>query len=242
MRFILILIASLVLPTSLQAASLRVNPVRVVLSGAHPIAAITVTNTGDALVWLQMRLVAWSQSDGEDQFAPTRDILANPSIFKIAPGAEQIIRLGLQSAAVGREGSYRVFLEELPQSAPEHPNEVRTLLRISIPVFTPAKDGSARIAWRLLRPKDGAAYLWFHNEGERHVQINGVTLTDDDGHILEAQNMSLYVLPGAWRRARLDAREPLPSGEHVNLHVAADQDGVVLRPAAEAEAHGPGAD
>jgi P pilus assembly chaperone PapD len=37
-------------------------------------------------------LKQWSHRDGPDEFQDSRDVLLNPMIFELDPGAEQIVR------------------------------------------------------------------------------------------------------------------------------------------------------
>jgi len=118
MRFpALLLLAALAAPVSAQPASLRVFPVRITLAPSRPIATLTVSNTSPVAVALQMGLVAWRQQDGQDRFEPTEQVLANPAIFKIEPGAQQVVRLGLRTPLDGKEGSYRPCCSGLTEVA-----------------------------------------------------------------------------------------------------------------------------
>src|SRR5882757_8231195 len=194
MRFpALLLLAALAAPVSAQPASLRVFPVRITLAPSRPIATLTVSNTSPVAVALQMGLVAWRQQDGQDRFEPTEQVLANPAIFKIEPGAQQVVRLGLRTPLDGKEGSYRLFLQELPNPSADNQEAVVTLLRLSVPVFTPAKTVAPHLSWKISSASDGKASLWVANDGDRHAQITAITLTAADGRPLFHQPMSLYV-------------------------------------------------
>jgi fimbrial chaperone protein len=217
-----IVAANLLIAVSAQAASLRVFPIRVELTAGHPIEVLTVGNNSDTPVSVQMQLAAWNQRDDIDQFEPTRDILANPAIFRIPPGGQQIIRVGLRVTPAAREGSYRVFLQELPSNAPAQSGQVQTLLRLSVPIFTHAKAEPAHLRWRITPRSDGKADLWASNDGDAHIQIHTVTLTDASGRALASQPMSLYILPGAWRHSQIPLTAPLTVGAPVTLQATTD--------------------
>lgn len=205
------------------AAMLKAYPVRLALSPDEPVATMTIQNSGAEVTRLQLRVMAWSQENGEDVFRPTRDVLANPAMFELAPGAQQIARFGLQSGAVPREGSYRVFLQEVPTREAGKPGEVITLLQISIPIFIPVKGAISQLTWSLDSSGADKASLQVQNTGGGHVQVTGLTLTRADGQVVSDQKMSVYVLPGAWRRAAIDLKSPLKRGERLTFRAETDQ-------------------
>lgn len=197
----------LALPVSLlaaigaQAASLSVAPLRIVLTPERPVASLTMGNTDEAEIAVQAEAVAWSQEDGRDVYAPTRDVLVNPAIFKLPPGGRQIVRLGLQVPAEVRERSYRVFLRQLPrdqalpQAGAEGPR-LQTLLRIGIPVFVPPhKVQQQSLQWSL-QSDAGKLRLVLDNQGSEHIQVTRVVVRRDGGAELLRKDLSVYVLAG----------------------------------------------
>ena len=206
-----------------QAAMLKTYPVRLALSPDEPVTTLTIQNSGAEATRLQLRVMAWSQENGEDVFHPTRDVLANPGMFELAPGAQQIARLGLQTGATPSEGSYRVFVQEVPTREAGKPGEVVTLLQISIPIFTPAKGATNQLVWSLDTQSADKASLLVRNTGGGHVQVTSLTMTRADGQVVSDQKMSVYVLPGAWRRASVDLKSPLKRGDRLTFRAETDQ-------------------
>ncbi|MFD2428818.1 molecular chaperone [Sphingobium scionense] len=90
-------------PASGWAATLKIYPVLVALDDKTPVETMTIENSGDAPARMQVRVVAWRQDNGQDLFEETRDILANPPLFEIAPGGQQIARFGLRTAPAPTE-------------------------------------------------------------------------------------------------------------------------------------------
>ena len=86
--------------TTAQAGSFAVSPTRADLTADRAIAALTVRNTGDEPAVVQLQTVAWSQDHGTEVMIETQDLLASPPIFTLAPGAAQIVRIGLRKPAV----------------------------------------------------------------------------------------------------------------------------------------------
>ncbi|MBC7985518.1 MAG: molecular chaperone [Sphingomonadaceae bacterium] len=205
------------------AGSLTVFPVRVQLSADEPVQTLTVRNSGGEPSRVQLRVYAWSQAAGEEVLAETREVLANPPLFEIAPGDEQLARLGLRASAGDVERSYRVILEEVPIDELARPGEVRALLRISIPIFVPPAAARVQLDWSA-RPSDGALMLGLANGGNTHVQISRLTITRADGSPLGAEDMSVYLLPGARTERSFAVSLPVRSGERLRIEVLTDSD------------------
>src|SRR5919197_3432502 len=98
-----------------HAGSLQVSPLRLTLSSAQTIDAITVHNSGSDSMVVQVQAFTWSQEDEQDIYIPTKEILANPPIFSLPAGGSQILRIGLRrEPPQQRELSYRLYLQQIP--------------------------------------------------------------------------------------------------------------------------------
>jgi fimbrial chaperone protein len=210
-------------PASGWAATLKIYPVLVALDDKTPVETMTIENSGDAPARMQVRVVAWRQDNGQDLFEETRDILANPPLFEIAPGGQQIARFGLRTASAPTEKSYRVFLEEIPTDRPTAAGEIRTLLRVSIPIFVTAPGAQASLAWQLTATNDRQLMLTARNEGSAHVHLNRLDLKRADGTPLATRQESIYNLPGATRTFLFDMQRPVRGGEKLTLDAATGQ-------------------
>src|SRR5579863_8466496 len=190
----------LVLPVLARAASLDVDPIRVVFSADYTITVVTLTNAGDTPATVQLEPVAWSQDKGEDVYAPTRGLLATPPIFTVQPHAKQIIRLGLRAKPDPvREGCYRLYLQEVPQAQQVKGLGVQMALRIGVPVFVePTAPLKPSLQWTLKRVSDNELELDAVNNGNAHVQVKQIALTGPDSVTLQVQQAA-YILPGASR-------------------------------------------
>jgi len=180
-------------------ASLDVNPVRLTLSRAQSVAALTVRNAGTQPAVLHLKTMAWTQDGAADQYSPTRELLATPPIFMLAPGAAQTVRVGLRRAIdAERELAYRLYLQEVPDSAPPAGTGVRIALRIGVPVFVlPEVPAAPLLRWRAERAT-GAILLHAENAGRAHARIVELRLLA--GSPIAAEAAGAYVLPGqSWR-------------------------------------------
>ncbi|MFZ3174145.1 MAG: fimbria/pilus periplasmic chaperone [Thiobacillus sp.] len=179
-QFIFASLVLLGLPGAAGASSLGISPTRVTLTEKTPTAAITVVNQGTDLKVIQTELLRWTQEGGKDVHAPTRDLLANPPVFTVAPGKTQVIRVGLNRASSDtQELAYRLFLQEV--SPPPLPGftGLQVALRIGVPVFVvPAKAPvSSMLRWKAVRMEAGTIQLTVSNEGNVHAELAEVMLS-----------------------------------------------------------------
>lgn len=194
------------------AATLQIQPVRLTLSAAAGGSGkFAVINRGDTAVVLQVRLFTWGQdAAGHDVLAPSSDVLFTPSIMRVERDSRQTVRFafrpGVTADAIS-ERAFRIFLDELPQSAPdlESVSPAGTLIRMRymLPLFAGGEKGRAGpVAVEVKRGREGCVFRLL-NKGTRHVRVSGF-------HALH-QNKSFkiaaprYLLPG------VDVGVPCPS-------------------------------
>jgi fimbrial chaperone protein len=191
--------------------ALSVLPVNVFLSPGQKATSLTVTNKGESETAIQIRAYAWSQKDGDGDFqlTATNMVVLSPPIARMAPGANQVVRLILRQLPEGREATYRILIDQIPP--PAEPGVVHVVLRLSIPIFAqPAIRSFADVQFHLER-KDGQIYLVAINAGNLHETIRDIVLTASDGRKLKPEsNASPYILSGVTRRWRITAQDSLP--------------------------------
>lgn len=217
-----------------EAASFKVYPVRIVLTPKQAIQTMVVHNNGSEPSRVQLRVFAWRQVNGADVFEETQDVLANPPLFQMGPNGDQIARFGLRTSPGSAEKSYRVFLQEVPDAGPTNPGQIRTLLRISIPIFVSAPNAVGRLNWRLLAAAGRRVKLLIRNDGNAHVQINRLTLAGRGGTTLVHTDASIYLLPGTAREIALDATAPIGIGQSIKLTAETDQGNIPAEMVSEA--------
>jgi fimbrial chaperone protein len=225
--------AAIAAASPVHAAGLKVFPVRVLLTPGEAVQTMTIENSSDTPSRIQMRVYSWRQVDGQDVLEPTREVLANPTLFEVAPGGTQITRFGLRTARSDQEKSYRVVLEEIPGTRAPKPGEVQTLLRISIPIFVPPGQPLGKLRWRAWPAGVQKVGFAIRNEGNAHVQINRLTLKRHDGKALGQQHMSVYLLPGSTRQVELNVGSPIAAGQALVLDATTDQADVTAELVAE---------
>ena len=183
MSRILILSVLMLLAAPAMAAGVSVSPVLLTLSTQHTSTAVTVTNdTGEEKVF-QADPVAWRHQGDEDVYEPTTQIVASPPLFRLMPGAKQVVRIGVPDTASVNdtaEGTYRLFLQEVP-AAPkgdtEGGSQLKMLLRLGLPVFrSPVRPQPESMSWQARRNADGRIELMMRNTGNVHVRLSDLQL------------------------------------------------------------------
>ncbi len=193
------------------AGSFQVNPIRIEIAKGATTAAITVRNDGDEAIVIQASMVGWTQDDsGQDMYAPTTEALVTPPVMTVAPGGEQIVRVGLRRAAdPQRELTYRLYLAEVPPPPKPGFTGLQVALRVGVPVFVPPlAPVIRRLEWSAQTAADGTIRLAAQNTGNTHVQITDFELgVTGAGEPLAHQTALAYVLAGQRRLWQL----PVPA-------------------------------
>lgn len=105
--------------------------------------------------------------------------MVSPPIATIAPAAMQVVRLILRQPPVGREVTYRIFVDQIPP--PAEPGMVHVVLRLSIPIFAqPATPAVPRIRFHI-EQEGGQLVLVGVNNGLRHEALRNIALHTSDG-------------------------------------------------------------
>lgn len=208
-----------------RAASFEVGPVLIKLSAQHPVAVEEVRNDSDTPVTIQVSVAAWEQSEDADRYLPTRDLVATPPIFTLAPAGRQIVRVASRLAwPLLQERSYRMFLQQVPSGrAPGERTVLQVLLRLGVPVFVEPQSGvvAPRLVWSAQATAHGLT-VRVDNQGSGHARINSLTVYDGSRHRLAQGPVGFYVLPGHARSFTLTSNRAVKPG--MRLHVKAQTD------------------
>lgn len=195
------------LPVPAVAGNFSISPLRVDFGQDSGTAALTVRNEDSTPVVIQAEGFAWSQDDGQDALAPTRDLLISPAVFTVPPGGSQLVRVALRRALdPTRELPYRMTLQEVPPAVRQEYTGLQVALRMSVPVFVAsAAPATPRVVWHGQRNADGRLVVAARNDGTAHERVRGFTLKTADGAVtVFEQPVMTYVLPGAERRWVID--------------------------------------
>jgi fimbrial chaperone protein len=221
----LALCALAAVPFGAEAGAFQVSPVRIDLGGLALTAAVTVRNDGAEPVVIQSTIVAWSQANGQDAYAPTNDALATPPLATIPPGGEQIVRVGMRRPPDRHaELAYRLYVQEVPATTRPLQTSLQVALRVGIPVFVaPAEPASRKLDWSAVMASDGELQLKVNNRGNTHLQVAAMTVVAPDSRREFARQHGLaYVLAGQAREWVMKLAGIDPQLQSVTLHLTSD--------------------
>lgn len=161
--------------SQVTAASFGLAPIGITIAPREQSGSVVVTNTGADDVVIQVRPYAWTQN-GQESRTETRELVLNPPIFKLAAGAQQLVRVASRVAAPQEvERAYRLVFSEVPAAAQEvEATGFRIRVAMDIPLYVePVTLSSVQLAWRLERSADGSR-LVVTNSGGRHFRLRDV--------------------------------------------------------------------
>lgn len=201
MRLLAALVFILLCHPAARAAPLQVSPVSVDLTAPSQTATVNLRNEGDRPVNIQVRVFSWTQVNGEDQLAPSRNVIASPPAATLQPGTTYTIRIArIAPPLASGEESYRLLVDQLPDINLRRPAaSVDMALRYSIPVFFAQRDAGADLAWTIRR-SGKTLMAEAVNTGNRHAKIAGLAVASKAGKVSFGEGLNGYVLPGTTRR------------------------------------------
>jgi fimbrial chaperone protein len=177
-------------------AAIVVEPVLLDIDAPAVAGALKLRNTDQADVSIQTRVFRWIQSDGQETLSPATGVAASPPIVTLQPGSDYTVRVVRTSETpVSGEESYRVVVDELPDSRKDQANTVNILIRQSIPVFFRAKRLTrANVSWTY-RIEGNQVEVFATNTGDDRLRVASLRLHDKFGkEILFGNGLVGYVL------------------------------------------------
>jgi fimbrial chaperone protein len=179
-----------------EAASIAVDPITFTMQAAQGAEVLRVSNTDDKPVRVQVTPMAWALVDGSQHESESDGLLLNPPIFSIDAHKMQFVRFGLRQHKVPEiEESYRLLVEEVPDPNAAQVSGLRTVLRLSVPVFVAPERPVKHLTWQLLASADGM-HLVAVNDGNVHQRLVRVSALGDGKAATVISSVATYVLPG----------------------------------------------
>lgn len=204
-----------------SAQAFQVRPVRLDLAARQPASQLVVTNPTNRTLLIQAEAFDWSQDKDQEILNPSTNLIVNPPIFELAPGAQQVVRVGLRRAIEGGvQKHHRVWLSQVATPGADSDTGVQMLLRVSLPVFvTGSGTGAPQAVWQR---HAGSGAIEMGNSGQRHLHVRELRL------LAEGEKTTTlgpcYALPGGL------CRWPLPADWHGKVvHIEAESDAGILR-------------
>jgi fimbrial chaperone protein len=199
---------------SAWASTFTVSRVQVYLSSKNRSEILTVRNSSSETLRFQLRVFAWDESpQGEMILNPTGDIVFFPQLFTLAPAGERNVRVGTATPPGSVEKTYRLFIEELPQSdgsAGAPAGEVRILTRLGIPIFLQPPRGTAQGRIEDIAVGQGRVSFQVRNAGTVHFVAKTIRITglgDADEPVVQGALEGWYILAGRSRLFELELPE-----------------------------------
>ncbi|TFZ08772.1 fimbrial biogenesis chaperone [Ramlibacter humi] len=229
--------AAVLLAGVATAADLQISPITLEFGPTQQGQGVWLRNSGGGPVDAQVRVLRWSQNDGQETLEPTRELLPTPSFIRIEPGGQQLVRIvRVRPQAPEAELTYRLLIDELPvtrassaagtagSDAEEQAQQqvgLRFLLRYSVPVFVAPTQASPSPSAAPASPALQASWqagtptvLSIANSGNRRVRISRLVHEDAGGkRTLLAPGLLGYVLAGKTMQWPLKAGPGLGAGQ-----------------------------
>lgn len=164
-----------------SAAMLSVSPTLVRVDSPSAAGALTLRNDGDGPAAVQVRVFEWTKQDGQDRLRPTDKVVASPPMATLSPNKDYLVRIvRTDKTPVRAVENYRLFVDQLPDPSPGV-NNVKLLVRQSIPVFFRAGNfARASVVWTL-RKVSGKVVLSAVNNGDDELRLTSLTLVGRNG-------------------------------------------------------------
>ncbi|MGE0100542.1 MAG: molecular chaperone [Hydrogenophaga sp.] len=205
-----------------QAGSFAVAPVYIYMTPRERVVAVKLANSGETEVALQADLYTWSQSaDGVDSLVPTEDLILAPSIIRLAPKSQQVVRLALlRPADLQRQLTYRLIVREVPEVFQQKDNTIQlpVALALSMPVYVTPPGAKRLLECEVQRPTAQTLGVQCANKGTAHAQVRAVILRHNETELARFAG-GAYILPGASRFVPMEAAAGATPGTAAQLDV-----------------------
>ena len=223
-------VTSLVLmPSAGYAGQFSVSPVRIFMAAKDRTTAVTLTNESDVELVMQADVFLWQQTpSGQEDLAPTEDVVVAPPIIKLAPRARQVIRLALlKPVPPDQQLTYRLIVREIPEVKPVEPGvQLQIALAFSMPIFISPSGVKRQLVCESARTGPGEVRVSCENKGNAYAFASDFKLRNTSGEIIASSGDGGYVLPGIKRSFSLKRiGGSIPSGT-VQLVVTQDDSSI----------------
>jgi fimbrial chaperone protein len=180
------------------AATFDINPVRIFLDPETKIEKITLKNTSEDILTLQVKPFQWTTDEkGQDIYTETTDLIFYPKIITLKKGEEKIIRIGTNQKFGSTEKTYRIYLEEIPNADKPLPdNTIRFLLRLGIPVYLSPTQKDEKGAIEAFTLQKGKAAFTVKNKGNMHISVTSLLIKglNNQGREIFSKDLGAWII------------------------------------------------
>ncbi|MFM8699898.1 MAG: molecular chaperone [Hyphomicrobiales bacterium] len=192
-----------------EAHALKVSPLSLEIVAPNGATSLNLEADSSDPVTVQIRVMRWTQVDGEDVLEPTTDLVASPPFATLQARTNYTIRLVRQAkGAVEREYTYRLLIDQLPVFPKGKSQVIGLTLRHSVPVFVRANGVSkSKLDWSVKRDETGLV-VTATNTGGRTARLTDIRMASGGTSVPVRSGLAGYVLPGQ----SMSWRTPAPRG------------------------------
>jgi fimbrial chaperone protein len=192
-----------------QAYALKVSPLLLEIVAPNGATTLSLEADSQKPVTVQIRVMRWSQVDGENVLEPTTDLVASPPFATLQPKTNYTIRLVRQAeGGVEREQAYRLLIDQLPETPSGKGAVIGFTIRQTVPVFVrPGGASKAALNWRVERGGSGLV-VTATNNGDRTARLTDIKMASGSVKFAIQAGLAGYILPGQ----SMSWKKPAPKG------------------------------
>jgi fimbrial chaperone protein len=200
----LFLTALFLMPSVSLAAGYKVSPIKLYFKDGLKSGAVTISNEGEETLNVRMKVMQWTQDEeGKDQYADSADIIFFPKMMTLKMGGKRVLRAGIKMPATKAEKTYRLFIEEIPNTQEPEGTAVKITVTFAVPIFVSPMPVDAKGSLEDAKLSKGEFNVIVRNSGNVHFMINEIDIKGTDVKGEEVFNEKIkgwYLLSGASRR------------------------------------------
>lgn len=183
----------LAVSSGVQASKVLIWPIDPTISDEQKATTLWIENHGTEPVLMQVRVLGWLQTDGNEGYQEQQRVVVSPPIVQVAAGKKQLVRLIKNTPPPATsEMAYRVLVDEIPTPVKQANGAgIHFQMRYSIPLFVYGQGlsqaGTAvneqaqkadaqnqpRLSWQLVQ-QQGKTRLQVTNHGNIHARLSDV--------------------------------------------------------------------
>jgi fimbrial chaperone protein len=227
---------------NLPSIAFSISPIKVYFEKGSSSRDVTLDNSDDKVVRLKVSAYKWAEDgEGKRQLTPTQDIALFPSILELKPKSKRIIRLAAKLPPKQMEQSYRLVIEQLPESVVKKPDprpdgtkpsksevQLNFLYTLNLPVFINPINIDRKSS--ISNPNISGSNLSFNllNQGNAHIFASSIEVTTKDsvGKTIATKKIDpTYVLPSIQRKLTLGLpQDQCQNARSISIEIKGDED------------------
>ncbi len=217
LRYGLYCLVGAIIAAPASGGQFTVTPVRLFMTPKDRAIAVTITNEGDDPLVMQADLYLWKQkAGGEDDLTLTEDLFLSPPIIKLAPKAQQVVRLAMvRPRQATQQLTYRMIVREVPEArAATQDLQLQIAVAFNIPIFITPPGAKPNLSCSAERAAPDTINAICENTGNAFVYPVALLLTNSGGDKIASRDSGAYILPGIKRSFDIKSNgAPIPPGK-----------------------------